>query len=461
MALPSRPSTAGSPRIGADGLSNLELFRAGRDLGGASTALVPFWSESPRPPQRPRSAGRPTPRPPPSAPPSAVAATAEHIPSYLQQTTSASPRFRPPPPRLKPPSSSYRTEAQRQLQKTAQPFRLTARQRADALLAINDFHINVFLERRRCLPAYRTISKAKKAAIEGCFGLLDKDGDGSSRVSETHLLLRSLGLPDSVVAEVVATAKTDDSSNVSRAEFTRLCVEADKLRRAIEDDDEQQDGSLTADAAAAAAAAADAASDAAAALTSSSAAAAAILASSSAAAAVPPLAFRSPRSRRHRPPPPKPRWVGTGGAGASSGIGPMGSIRGSMRFFDNGGSAIDNGGGVGPLPPGREEVPYFESPRASSEAMPLKLLMECNRIHGIVDAYVATLADRPPPVSQQQSRRPARTTARGGSDDEPRRPALKPGTARPIERRPSSARGGATKSGVPLDIARRLQILDD
>ena len=331
----------------------------------------------------------------------------------MQQTTSASPRFRPPPPRLKPPSSSYRTEAQRQLQKTAQPFRLTARQRADALLAINDFHINVFLERRRCLPAYRTISKAKKAAIEGCFGLLDKDGDGSSRMSETNLLLRSLGLPDSVVAEVVATAKTDDSSNVSRAEFTRLCVEADKLRRAIEDDDEQQDGSLTADAAAA-----------------------------------PQLRLTPPLTLPPRLPPPRPRPPPSSPLHPP----PPPSRRSLSDLLDPGGTAPRHRSHAGSAQEGQararalarwapyaarcasstmaappsttaaasalclpdeRKCPYFESPRASSEAMPLKLLMECNRIHGIVDAYVATLADRPPPVSQQQSRRPARTTARG------------------------------------------------
>ena len=155
--------------------------------------------------------------------------------------------------------------------------------------------------------------------------------------------------------------------------------------------------------------------------------------------------------------------MGTGGAGASTGIGPMGSIRGTMRFFDNGGSAIDNGGGVGPLKPGQREVPYFTSPRDASEAIPLKLLMECKRIRGVVDAYVATLEDvkvKPSAGALRHADAQKRPSS-GGLQDDRRRPAPPVGS-RPASARSSSrnVRGGATRSGVPIDVARKLQIHD-
>ena len=70
--------------------------------------------------------------------------------------------------------------------------------------------------------------------------------------------------------------------------------------------------------------------------------------------------------------------------------------------------------------------PYFQSQRAASEAFPLGLLMENERIHALIDGYVATL-ERPfgskPPPPQGAGRRPA--SAR------PARPARSPGGATP------------------------------
>jgi hypothetical protein len=363
-------------------------------------------------------------------------------------------------PVARKPVPAYITEEQKKLQQFAMPYRLTPRQRAEARVAINDFYINIFLERRRCLPAYRTISKAKKSALEGCFALLDQDGVGGGHVREAELLLRSVDFPEAVISEVIAAANTDDNSNLSRAEFMRVCVEADKRRRALDEDGEEAGAGAGAGAGGAAAGVGEESR-----IEKSSASSRRVESSLLAAPTAP-----SPRPPPQRPPgrpKPRPRWVGTGGAGASTGIGPTGAIRGTIRFFDNGGSAIDNGGGVGGLKPGQREVPYFTSPRDASEAIPLKLLMECRRIHSVVDAYVATLEDstaRSAASAERQAddRRGSSGSARSQTEEDRRRPAppagVRPTSARGPKSRP---RGGATRSGVPIDVARKLQIRDD
>ena len=282
---------------------------------------------------------------------------------------------------------------------TSQPYRLTSKQRAAALLAINDFHINNFLAVRRSLPAYRTLSKAKRAAIDGCFAIVDKEHTGEAHVREAELLIRSL-FPQNPVAvnRVLASARVDDMQNVTAPEFTRLCVdtEADSCRRRAERDERAA------------------------------------------------ASGGAPASARD-----KPRWVGTGGAGASAGIGPGSANTGEAgyRILDKGGNGLSNlaGGVVGGSSPRSERavrgISHFESPRSASEAFPLDLLMECNRIHGVVDAYVATLED------------PTEKESAAAGKKQPAPPGGRPRSGR----RSARAREAMpTKSGVPTPIARRL-----
>lgn len=99
--------------------------------------------------------------------------------------------------------------------------------RADTVQAFNEFHINNWLEARGKLPRHRTISKARRAALAGCYRLLDPEQQGSVQRADVQRILRALGFQPATVSKVLANANADEDG-LSPGEFTRLCVEAEQ-----------------------------------------------------------------------------------------------------------------------------------------------------------------------------------------------------------------------------------------
>jgi hypothetical protein len=207
-------------------LSGYQLFQVGR----LHAHEVPVWvhnsaehTPSPRqpapiPPAAPRRQLSPAPH---RQAPVRSSPRAERMHSKIHRATAARSSPVPHAPRFGATSDIHASLLE------SQPHRLTPRQRRDALLAINDSYINDWLRVRGSLPAYRTITKARRAALAGCFRLLDPEDTGTVGVKEAELLLRALGFRTLHVAAVVATSKPGVEGRLSAAEFTRLCIEAE------------------------------------------------------------------------------------------------------------------------------------------------------------------------------------------------------------------------------------------
>ena len=95
-------------------------------------------------------------------------------------------------------------------------------------MAINEHHVNAWLEARGQLPPHRTISKARRAALAGCYRLLDPESVGGVDPASMQLVLRALGFAPAVVSSVLASARCDENGRYPPPEFNRLCVEAER-----------------------------------------------------------------------------------------------------------------------------------------------------------------------------------------------------------------------------------------
>ena len=105
--------------------------------------------------------------------------------------------------------------------------RLSPQILAEQLKSENEYHINNWLEARGKLPRHRTISKARRAALAGCYRLLDPEQQGSVQRADVQRILRALGFQPATVSKVLANANADEDG-LSPGEFTRLCVEAEQ-----------------------------------------------------------------------------------------------------------------------------------------------------------------------------------------------------------------------------------------
>ena len=104
--------------------------------------------------------------------------------------------------------------------------KLSPRMHANALLAINNFHVNRWCAARRrgTAPAHRTMSKQRRAALDDCFAALDVEQQGSVPTNDVEILFQALGLRSAADPPLVGNGA---HGRVEPKQFVRLCVEAE------------------------------------------------------------------------------------------------------------------------------------------------------------------------------------------------------------------------------------------
>lgn len=222
-ALRSARASGAQSHGGASALSGYEIFKAGREHSNNANILLPFWDDEPplrRPASARQAAWRPAPKqprarqllaPPPPTPPLP--------PSRAASTVSSARRRFPTEVEDVPLAAGLASQ------------RLTMQFKAEQKASEDEFHVNSWLEARGKLPRHRTISKARRAALAGCYRLLDPSEAGSEvgvEPSDVQLILRALSLPPHVISAVLGRAQLDDSGLFPPHEFTRVCVEAEQ-----------------------------------------------------------------------------------------------------------------------------------------------------------------------------------------------------------------------------------------
>ena len=109
--------------------------------------------------------------------------------------------------------------------------RLSPRLRNEHLLSINDFYSNCWLELRGTLPVYRTLTKARKAELAEAFRAIDDDQSGVVDLDELGLAMKALRFSPDEIREVAHLADGDKDGQILPSEFTRLCLEAERIAK--------------------------------------------------------------------------------------------------------------------------------------------------------------------------------------------------------------------------------------
>ena len=226
-------SFVGRRRSAVDGdvpLSGYEVFKAGR----AHSHMVPVWmDEPPRFHSARVAASQISWRPAPQQRPASArlhAAPPRRPPQPPRPSAPISPRVGASP-RVRHHGTSAVLNTDPAVPLSGIHHRLSPQILAEQLKSENEYHINNWLEARGKLPKHRTISKARRAALAGCYRLLDPSEAGGVEPADMQLILRAVGFPAHVIVGVIERAQVDENGLYPPHEFTRVCIEAEQCSR--------------------------------------------------------------------------------------------------------------------------------------------------------------------------------------------------------------------------------------